>query len=200
MPGPTLRVANTPGGCHRARRLFAVVVTAAAVAGGGVATVAADGPSPVVVARVDGVYRVSAAFAVTQSVAVVTATLTDYAGIPRFMPEVRTSQVIERTPTGALVVQEAQAKFLMFSRRVHLVLDVRESAGRIQFKDRCGTSFTQYEGAWTIGTDAGATQVSYELSAQPSFDVPEFVLRRLLKRDATQMITRLKAEIASRAH
>jgi hypothetical protein len=41
--------------------------------------------------------------------------------------------------------------------------------------------------------------VTYELSAQPSFDVPDFVLKRLLKRDAGQMIQRLKTEICARA-
>jgi len=41
--------------------------------------------------------------------------------------------------------------------------------------------------------------VTYELSAKPSFDVPEFLLKRLLKRDASQMIERLKAEVAARA-
>jgi hypothetical protein len=63
-----------------------------------------------------------------------------------------------------------------------------------------GKSFARYEGGWTIGERDGKTHVTYELSAKPSFDVPEFLLKRLLKRDATQMIERLKAEIGSRAN
>jgi hypothetical protein len=45
----------------------------------------------------------------------------------------------------------------------------------------------------------GRTLIRYELAAKPSFDVPEFLLKRLMKRDASQMIERLKTEIAARA-
>ena len=43
------------------------------------------------------------------------------------------------------------------------------------------------------------TRITYELSAKPAFSVPEFVLTRLLRRDATQMIDRLRQEISRTA-
>lgn len=46
--------------------------------------------------------------------------------------------------------------------------------------------------------DASRTLVTYELTAQPTFDVPEFLLKRVLKRDAAEMIERLQREIAAR--
>ena len=49
-------------------------------------------------------------------------------------------------------------------------------------------------GARTIAERGGHTQSTYELAAQPTFDVPEL----LLKRDASEMLGRLKAEIAAR--
>jgi hypothetical protein len=52
---------------------------------------------------------------------------------------------------------------------------------------------------WTISEREGETRVTYELAADPSFDVPEFLLKRLLKRDAGHMIERLKGEIEARA-
>jgi ribosome-associated toxin RatA of RatAB toxin-antitoxin module len=162
------------------------------------AAVARNDPA-VTVNEERGVYTVTAAFTVPQAPSFAFAALTDYAGIPRFMPEVRTSNVIERADDRALVEQEAIARFMMFSKRVHLVLEVRESEGTIRFRDRCGSSFSRYEGEWTITESGGTTQVRYELSAKPSFDVPEFLLKRLFKRDATQMIERLKAEISARA-
>ena len=87
----------------------------------------------------------------------------------------------------------------MFSKRVHLVLEVRESPNTIRFRDRCGRSFVRYEGSWTMVETDGRTDIRYQLSAQPSFDVPEFLLKRLLKRDATRMIERLRVAIAARA-
>src|SRR5439155_23100302 len=127
------------------------------------------------------------------------AALTDYGHIPRFMPEVRASTVLERAEDRAVVEQEAVASFMMFSKRVHLVLEVQEERGAIRFRDRCGRSFARYEGRWTIAENDGSTHIAYELSAKPSFDVPEFLLTRLLKRDATHIIERLKTEIATRA-
>jgi hypothetical protein len=46
---------------------------------------------------------------------------------------------------------------------------------------------------------AAGTTITYELSARPASDVPEFVLKRLLKRDSGEMITRLRQEFAARA-
>ena len=187
------------GGRVIARRL---VVAAAVVAFGAVAMPAialAQNDPLVTVTEDSGLYSVAATFTVPQAGSFARAALTDYAQIPRFMPEVRTSHVLERSEDRAVVEQEAIARFMMFSKRIHLVLEVHEDPGTIRFRDRCGKSFTRYEGAWTIAERDGQTHVTYELSANPSFDVPEFLLKRLLKRDASQMIERLKAEIEARA-
>jgi hypothetical protein len=111
------------------------------------------------------------------------------------MPEVRSSQVLERHDDHAVVEQEAVARFMVFSRRLHLVLDVKEASSTIEFHDRCGQSFERYEGAWSMAEKDGQTRVAYRLTAKPSFDVPDWLLSRLLKRDAGQMITRLQAQI-----
>jgi ribosome-associated toxin RatA of RatAB toxin-antitoxin module len=147
----------------------------------------------------DGVYHVAAAFTVAQSAPAVFAVLTGYEQIPRYMPDVRSSRVIARSGGHAVVEQEAVARVLMFSKRVHLVLDVSEGAETIRFRDRCGKSFDHYEGAWILSA-AGPdrVEVRYELAAKPSFDVPEFLLKRLLKRDAQEMIRRLQDEMTRR--
>jgi ribosome-associated toxin RatA of RatAB toxin-antitoxin module len=152
----------------------------------------------IAVAETAGVYRVTATFTVPASVTAVAAVLTDYERIPEFMPDVTSSQVRSRTVGGLVVEQEALAKFMMFSKKIHLVLDVSEDGSSIRFRDRCGKSFATYEGAWRLTDAGGNTRVSYVLSAQPTFEVPGFVLKRLLKRDAALMIDRLKVEIVSR--
>jgi ribosome-associated toxin RatA of RatAB toxin-antitoxin module len=167
-----------------------------------IATGSATTANPLDESRVDvretgGLYRVTAAFAVSEPAHVVMAVLTDYARIPKFMPDVQVSKVVERTPTGAVVEQEAVSRFMMFSKKVHLILDVREDAGAIRFRDRCRRSFTSYQGGWTITESDSVTVVDYELTARPSFEVPGFVLKRLLKRDAALLIDRIKAEIAA---
>ena len=162
---------------------------------------AAAAEEPVVSVRQtgDGAYIVLARFTVAEPLDIARDVLTDYANIPRFMPGVRTSDVVERQDGYARVEQEAVSKFLLFSKRVHLVLDVDEGTNVIRFRDTCNKSFVQYEGAWTLTKHGDQTEVAYELSAMPAFSVPEFVLRKLLNRDARVMIDRLRTEIASRA-
>jgi ribosome-associated toxin RatA of RatAB toxin-antitoxin module len=153
---------------------------------------------PVTVEADRGVYRVAATFATPQPMAVAHAVLTDYERIPRFMPDVRSSRVIERGIDRAVVEQEAVARVLLFSKQVRLVLEVQEAPASIRFRDRSGLSFIRYEGQWTLREQDGHAVIRYELLAQPAFDVPEFILSRLLKRDAGRMIDALRSEIAAR--
>jgi hypothetical protein len=179
---------------HRALSAAALVAAAASFA----APQASGQEAPrVAVQELDGVYVVEARFEVPQPPSVVLAVLTDYEGIPRFMPHVRSSIVRSRHEGGAVVEQEAVSRVLMFSKRVHLLLEVEQTGDALRFRDACGRSFTQYDGAWTVAEGDGRTVVTYELRARPSFDVPGFVLTKLLKRDSVQMIERLRAEMAA---
>jgi carbon monoxide dehydrogenase subunit G len=154
---------------------------------------------PVVTVREDqGVYSVTARFVVAQPASVAFAVLTDYDRISRFMPGVEKSAVIDRGVRHATVSQEAVSHFMMFSKRVYLTLDIVEGTDTVQFRDRSGRSFALYAGSWTLCEEPGGTLVIYELSARPGFDVPDFVLKRLLKRDSVQMIEALRLEMAAR--
>jgi hypothetical protein len=190
------RSAKTGG---RASARQSSVVAALFVASMVCGAAASSQTAPVSVRSEHGLYRVSATFATPQPAAIAHAVLTDYEQIPRFLPDVLSSHVVERDAERTVVEQEAVAKVLFFSKRVRLVLEVREAPALISFRDRSGESFIRYEGRWTLRAVDGGTLIGYELVAQPRFDVPDFLLSRLLKRDAERMIERLKAEIAARA-
>jgi carbon monoxide dehydrogenase subunit G len=148
-----------------------------------------------------GTYSVVARFAVEQPPAVALMVLTDYERIPHFMPGVRTSTVLEHTAGRTVVEQEAVSSIMMFSKRVHLVLEIDERPDTLLFRDRCGRSFAHYEGAWRIAAAGDdRTIITYELTAHPAFDIPGFVLKRLLRRDSVEMIERLQLEIAARGN
>lgn len=164
-----------------------------------VAAAAGEDPRVSVQEMANGTYRVSARFNVAAPAAVAREVLIDYAGIPRFLPDVRSSRVVERTEGRALVEQEAVSKFMFFSKRVHLVLDVEEGADVIRFRDQCGKSFALYEGSWTIVARGSGVELAYELTAQPTFDVPLFVIRKVLSADAREMAERLRTEMESRS-
>ncbi len=192
---------RTTGGCFDIRRLLLLAGAAAVAALGTPALLMAeDAPGAGISVREErGVYTVRATFEVSQPAEIAFAVLTDYEAIPRFMPNISSSVVLERAGARAVVEQEAVSRLMMFSKRVHLVLDIEEGADTLTFTDRCRQSFVRYEGAWRVSEQNGRTLISYELTAQPTFDVPEFVLRRVLKRDSAEMIERLKREIASRS-
>jgi hypothetical protein len=194
-----IRSRKVSGGCASARRIFvtmAVIVSALTPLLQGAAT-ESQSPAIVTVQEESGVYSVSARFHVPQSAAVALGVLTDYEGIPRFMPDIKTSVVLERTAGHALVEQEGVSHFMMFSKRVHLVLDITEASDALRFRDRCGRSFASYEGSWTLSSDKGGARIVYELKAQPSFTVPPSVLKRLLRRDSGRMIDSLRLEFAT---
>lgn len=194
---------HTSGGRGRVRRrvVSAIVLIGAIGAIGAAPLWAADDreqAAVVTVTEARGVYTVNARFGVPQPPGSVRAVLTDYESIPKFMPGVRSSVVLERGTARMVVEQEGVSRFMLFSKRVHLVLDVTETTDRLSFRDRCGRSFSRYEGSWRyVPSDAG-TDIVYQLTAQPSFDVPELILKRLLKRDSGQMIDALRKEIAAR--
>jgi len=162
--------------------------------------IAAGQQDPIISVREEGgAYTVSARFNVAEPVAVVRGVLTDYDSIPRFMPNVRTSRVVQRRDGSVRVEQEAVSRYMLFSKRVHLLLEVNEGDEVIGFRDLCNKSFTRYEGAWAIVATGQDTELSYQLTAQPAFGVPGFILRKLLDRDAREMIDALRVEISTRA-
>ena len=155
-------------------------------------------PGGVIVQEQRGLYRVSARFVVPASPDAVLKVLTDYENIPRFMPDVKRSVVLERGPGRAVVEQEAQARVMLFSKTIHLRLDIREQAHGLTFVDTSGESFASYAGGWAVSGGPAETIVVYELEARPAFDVPKFVLVRALRNDSTRMIARLRAEMIAR--
>lgn len=189
------------GGPTRARRFaVAAAVALTTLCTGELTASDSTGVGPQVSVREDrGVYTVAARFEIPQTAAQALAVLSDYERIPQFMPEIKTSVVLSRSAGRILVEQEAISRFMMFSKKVHLLLEVTQDDSSLRFVDRCGKSFTTYQGAWRATTSGGGTAVTYELTAKPAFDVPEFILKRLLKRDSVQMIDRLQREIAARA-
>jgi ribosome-associated toxin RatA of RatAB toxin-antitoxin module len=182
----------------RARRPLALAIAWLAAATTIVSAASAD-QVRVDVREEQGTYQVVATFQIPQRAALAMAVLTDYERIPKFMPDVRTSRVLERRDRRVVVEQEAVATFLLFSKQVHLLLEVDEAPLSLEFKDRCLKAFSSYEGSWRLEERPDRTDVTYTLSANPTFEVPGFLVKRLMKGDAVEMIERLRAEIAARA-
>jgi uncharacterized membrane protein len=194
-----ISVMTALGGLSPARRAFVAWVAAACLAVCATVAPAAASDDPVVrVIEDKGQFQVSTSFVVMAPADVVKAVLTDYERIPEFMSDVKVSRVRERQPGRTVVEQEAVARLLFFSRRIHLVLEVTEAPGRIQFRDICGRSFVRYEGVWNIEPDSTSTKVTYTLSARPTAEVPSMIVKRLFSRDVEKTIGQLRVEMVRR--
>lgn len=184
-------------GARRVAALAAVVLLAAGTVAG---AQPAMGEAPrVSIAREQDAWAVSARFSVPYPASLVLEVLTDYEAIPRFMPDIERSVVLHQAGARTVVEQEAVSSVMMFSKRVHLRLAVERSGQGLRFQDELGTSFHRYVGRWDLSEANGHTVVDYGLSADPAFSVPGFLIRRLLSRDATEMIERLRGEMSRRA-
>jgi Polyketide cyclase / dehydrase and lipid transport len=191
---------RTSGGRLKDARRLVLVAAFLMLAVGTVSAAGGQEAEPQVTVREqNGVYSVTARFQVAQPPAIALAVLTDYDDIPRFMPQIKKSVVLERDGDHVVVEQEAVSRLFAFSKRVHLVLDITQASGSLYFRDRCGRSFVRYEGAWRMSEQHGRTEILYELTTQPAFDVPEFLVKRLLKRDSATTIDQLRREIADRS-
>lgn len=193
MPLLTPLTWRTTGGCSRIRRRFFAAVIAWLLAAN------LNASSQVKVTEDAGVYTVSAWFTVPQTPSAAFAVLTDYENLPRFMPGLKKSVLVERSASTVILEQDAVAKFLTFSKNIHLRLQTVEQDHTLHFKDTSSKSFSQYEGSWRISTRGAETLITYDLTANPSFAVPQFLLRRLLSRDADHMIDALQKEMAARS-
>lgn len=178
--------------------LFVMVAALATPTSAGAGQPAATVPPPDITVRGDdGTYTVAARFSVAQTLAVARAVLSDYEAIPDIIPDMRSSVVVQRHP-HLLVAQEAVSKFGLFSRTIHLLLEVSVDDHAITFVDRSGQSFTAYHGAWRLEAHDGGTAISYALTARPAFSVPGFLITRVMSRDARVMIERLSRAIVAR--
>jgi len=187
----------SPGGRACVRRVACAVLLAASLLGASASPARAAQGSDLQVQERDGVFSIATTFDVPQAPGAVLAVLTDYEGIPRIAPDITRSVVLSRQDGRTVVEQQAVSRVMFFSKTVHLRLEIHETASSLHFRDTCGRSFTLYEGAWRVSPAGTGTRITYELRARPAFEVPDFLVKRLFRRDAAQLIARLRQAMSS---
>lgn len=146
-----------------------------------------------------GIYVVEGGFTVDVPRPVVWGVLTDYEGIHDFVSSIRRSVVTERHPDHLLLLQEGVGRMFIFSKSIHVVLEVREDPERaIAFRDVCGRSFESYAGEWRIEDGDHGLRVSYTLRAKPAFRQPGFVTRKSMRENVRRLLEEVRLEIESR--
>jgi len=176
-------------------------ITAVFVASLAAASAAPPSAAEVRLKRLPGAaYEVWGRFTVDASTATVWSVLTDYEGIPAFVSAMKSSRVREARADGALLVeQKAVGGMFGLERVATLLLEVRREKESLLFEDVGRESFWRYEGEWRVQATARGSTATYRLVAQPDFIVPPFVLGRVLRRGARELLDDVRAEIVRRS-
>lgn len=137
------------------------------------------------VARDGTGYRVDATADIAASPLTVWQTLTDYERLPQFVPGVRSVKVLRTSEEGGrqrlLVEQSGEFRFLFYTRRVAVLLDVvQEPYTRIVARavprprgdDASEATLNTFEGTYTLQPLAAGVRLAYRAHFVPDFSLP----------------------------
>ena len=144
-------------------------------------------------------YRVTGSFDIRSSETNVWQTLADYGSLANILSDLTESSVVDRSGNRITVRQVISSKFLVFSRTVNLLIDVREHPFReIDFSEISGCPFAVYKGSWTLEREAGGVRVTYRLRVSKGALAPVIFEKRLFLERARKTLSEMKREIDRR--
>ena len=162
------------------------------------------------VSRDAGGYRVEASADLQATPALVWATLTDYEKLPQFVPGIRSVRVLEAHADGdmqhLLVEQTGELRFLFFSRRVAVLLDVQQQP-RVRVRARAlprprgpsgEESLQEFEGTYTLAAIPGGVRLDYRAHFDPGFSLPPILGPLAVRRTMQAQFEAMLAEIDRR--
>lgn len=148
----------------------------------------------VAVKRVDldgeQVLEVTAAGTVKAAPAAVWKILTDYERMPEFVPDLEKTKVLSRAGSKATLEQYGVARFLFFSRAIHLVVQVAEEPMTSIDISLVTGDMKVYRCRWELTPipETGGTHISYNGKMVPKFYVPGMLGSNILRRDIERMM------------
>ncbi|WP_332878953.1 SRPBCC family protein [Massilia sp. S19_KUP03_FR1] len=142
------------------------------------------------------VYRITSSGTVAASPATVWRILTDYERMPEYVPDLRSARVLSRDGAKVIIEQQGGVQFLVFSRAIHLVVQVQERA-----PDQIDVSLVDgdmkvYRASWALRpAGAGGTRVDYSATIAPKFYVPGLVGTSIVRKDIANMMAAVLARL-----
>jgi hypothetical protein len=160
------------------------------------------------VARHGASFEVQAEAYVAAPIALAWATVTDYESLPTFVPDVRSSRVLERSRDGSVerltLEQRGELRFLFFARPIAVRLQVEQQAptsvvARHLPGGNGSDELRSFNGSYLLRGDGNGTTLSYRATIEPGFDLPPFVGTLLMRHTIHTQFHALVAEIERRA-
>jgi ribosome-associated toxin RatA of RatAB toxin-antitoxin module len=170
---------------------------------GAVSAKAADGLS-VEAARKGAFVEVKARATIDAPLSVIWTTLTDYERLPEFVPGLRKSRVISRTGSTVVVEQSGEARFLVFTFPIDVLLEsVEKPPSSIRVRALSGT-LRYLEGGYEVepDQDSGRFVLRWAGTIAPDVSLPplfgEVVMRMSIEDQFTGMVREIDRREALR--
>src|SRR5262245_36317182 len=121
--------------------------------------------------------------------------LTDYERLQEFIPNLRSSRVIERTKGTVMVEQKGEARLLIFSYPIEVRLAINEfPPGKVVSRAVAG-NFREMSSVYTLEGKQGRVRLHYSGRMTPDFFVPPLVGTWILRRHVYETFGALVDEI-----
>jgi ribosome-associated toxin RatA of RatAB toxin-antitoxin module len=127
-------------------------------------------------------------------------TLTDYDHLSEFIPGMRESKMVDRRGGAAIVEQHGEAKFLVFSYGIDVVVESAEyPPDRIEIHVVSG-NLRRLDGAYRLsaGDEEGTWLLRWSGLIEPTLPVPSFLAVDLMRRNVEAQFSGMVAEIERR--
>ena len=125
--------------------------------------------------------------------------LTDYENLSRFIPNLSTSELIQRKGQTVRLQQVGSQQLLglRFSAQVQLELSEFRQDGLLQFRMVKG-DFRRFEGSWQIRRRPDGSSLLYELTVQGCLGMPIGLIEERLRDDLTSNLDAVVQEAQRR--
>ncbi len=125
--------------------------------------------------------------------------ITDYDHLAQFIPDMRSSRVLQRDGDSLLVEQTGTFGFLFFKQAIEVKLSVVESPPLRIVARAVGGNFREMEGIYELESlPAGRVRLSYSGRMVPEFPIPPLIGRIVVRRVLVKQFTAMVNEIIRR--
>jgi carbon monoxide dehydrogenase subunit G len=146
------------------------------------------------------IFEVQGSFDVEASTEIAWDVLTDYENIPTFVSSMKSCHIKENRTDGTMVIEQTAVGGMFFvSKKVQILLEVKQKADSLEFLDIGRKDFWIYNGNWQVSPTIGGSHITYVLIAQPDFPAPSMLMKTVMKRGARQLLEQVRGEIKRRA-
>ncbi|MCX7154752.1 MAG: SRPBCC family protein [Proteobacteria bacterium] len=119
-------------------------------------------------------FLVDASVDLQSDVRIVWQVLSDYDRLAQFIPDMKSSRVVERNAEGPVVEQLGEYSFLFFSQPIEVRLQVVETPPHRIVSRAVAGSFREMTGSYDLSPISGGVRLRYAGRMNPKFDVPPF--------------------------